>query len=79
MTDDILDRLRWNGQLADIRIYSELLTEAADEIERLRSLIVEWANAEEALNDYTSVEDVDPVVAVAYNDAWLAIRSAVGR
>lgn len=81
MGDDILDRLRAVGGHTyedRMRRHNER-SEAADEIERLRTLISEWADAEEALNGYTSVEDVDPVVAVAYNDAWLALRSAVGR
>ena len=43
--------------------------EAADEIERLRELITEWANADD------DPEDVDGV----YHAAWLNLRKAVGR
>ncbi len=41
--------------------------EAADEIERLRSLITEWADAEDVMN----TERIDA--------AYIALRKAVGR
>lgn len=43
--------------------------QAADEIERLRSLITAWADADD------DPEDIDG----PYHAAWLALRKAVGR
>jgi hypothetical protein len=74
MSSDIYERLRWDAALSDIRKYSELLTEAANEIERLRSLITAWSETEDSLEGYTE-ENVDPAVAKAYYAAWVALRN----
>lgn len=43
--------------------------QAADEIERLRSLIIEWADASDDWDDFGD----------RYAVAWTALRNAVGR
>ena len=68
--DDILDRLRhqWNGEYDPT---GRLLSEAADEIERLRSLIIAWADASELYDGPRSIG--------RYVDTALALLGAVGR
>lgn len=66
MTDDIVERLRhqWTGEYDPT---GQLLSEAADEIERLRALITDLFDADD--------DDHDG----AYHAAWLALRKVAGR
>ena len=68
MSDDIFNDLRSasNEPTEAILVSSDLLIEAAEEIDRLRQLITTWADAEDLL-EY----DVD--------DPWSDLRKAVGR
>lgn len=67
MSDDLVYRLRNN-----VKQPFPLMEEAADEIERLRGLITEWADAEDAVLD-TGIFDL------RFFEALLALREAVGR
>lgn len=70
--DDILDRLRhqWNGEYDPT---GRLLSEAADEIERLRALITELINA--AADGGVMYQGITQ----RWWDAKEALRKAVGR
>jgi hypothetical protein len=64
MSDELIHRLR-----NDVKQPYPLMEEAAEEIERLRSLIIEWVDADDDPNDIDGV----------YHSTWLALRKAVGR
>lgn len=64
-TPDILDKLRQAEPIAK-GPYRRLIIDAADEIERLRALIAEWADAEDGIP-----YDID--------DPWANLRKAIGR
>jgi len=72
---DIVEELRFFAEASETDgITVEMLSgcifaDAADEIERLRSLITEWADADD------DPADIDG----PYHAAWLALRRAVGR
>jgi hypothetical protein len=69
MNKDIVDDL-WSARLHDSDPWDSTIYErSANEIERLRSLITEWADADDDPNDIEGV----------YHSAWLALRKAIGR
>lgn len=67
MTEDIVTRLRtkYSGQLP-------IATEAADEIERLRKIIVEYHTAEMGYEE--SLEDDDSTLEPEWLRAWDALE-----
>jgi len=86
MTDDLVTRLRYlraglalEGMGGD----ASLVGQAADEIERLRALITEWADADNAV---TAAADARPFVREPYDvaiercdRAYDALRKEAGR
>lgn len=71
MNDDIMRQLwSWSVHTGD-----SLFADAAKEIERLRALIIAWADAAERLT-LTDPTDDDYE---AYNRAVLAVQAEVGR
>lgn len=82
MTATKTDVVYWLRRAANeasdgVLVGSDLLIDAADEIDYLRFAIAAWAEAEDALDGYT-VETVDPAMAKAYYDSWSYLRKAVG-
>lgn len=69
MSDDIVTRLRtkYGGQLP-------ILTEAADEIERLRKLIIDYHNVELAYRNAWHDDD-----AIVLKEEWIKAWKAVDR
>lgn len=72
MSDDIVERLRKQADDSVDDLRAALFADAADEIERLRSLIGEWAYAESRLEDSGYWTD-------EYDKARTALLRAVGR
>ena len=71
-SNDILERLRhqWTGEYDPT---GRLLSEASEEIERLRRLINDWADAQDDLGGYRTGTDAAELAASR------ALRKAVGR
>ena len=78
MSDDIFNDLRSasNEPTEAILVSSDLLIEAAEEIDRLRALITTWADAFDRV-EYWQLNDGSELD--AYYSAVNALRKAVGR
>ena len=80
MTDDIVEQLRHRAKwdiIAGSSFDIGMCRDAADEIERLRRLITEWADAEEGYFDISTKEGQRKVDRL--DAAEDALRKAVGR
>ncbi len=77
--NDIVEQLRHRAEwdiIASSSFDTQMCIDAADEIERLRNLITEWADADD---DWTDVSAEDGPERSAYAAAHDALRRAVGK
>jgi len=73
MSDDIVTRLRKMGVYGKNDPPLPIASEAADEIERLRGIIVNYVKAEE---EYEDVRDGNPEI-IYFKDEWRLAYSAL--